>query len=154
MKRGIQYIGRTPSTTAARTQGVGRELVEETTVIERVGNVREEARERQPLGAFDARAIRELSQTAPTDTRSLRRLIRRNELRRVIPLADSTIYELERRGEFPQRFFLTARCVVWDLAEVESWLQSRRQLGGADVVKKAPVPDFRKRKVRTSKGNG
>ncbi|MEJ0068123.1 MAG: AlpA family phage regulatory protein [Pseudomonadota bacterium] len=52
--------------------------------------------------------------------RSLRRAIRRTELRQIVPLADTTIYELEQRGEFPRRFFLTARCVVWDLAEVEA----------------------------------
>jgi len=38
-------------------------------------------------------------------------------------------------------------------AEVETWLQSRRQLGGVDAVKKAPVPDFRKRQRRISTGN-
>jgi predicted DNA-binding transcriptional regulator AlpA len=27
---------------------------------------------------------------------------------------------MEQRGEFPQRFYLTSRCVVWDLAEVET----------------------------------
>jgi prophage regulatory protein len=53
-----------------------------------------------------------------SDPIGLRRAIRRSQLRQIVPLADSTIYELERRGEFPQRFFLTARCVVWDLAEV------------------------------------
>lgn len=105
-------------------------------------NAREEVRRRQPRGAFDARAIRELSQAVPTDPRLLRRTIRRNELRQIVPLADSTIYELERKGEFPQRFFLTPRCVVWDLAEVEAWLRSRRQT----EIKKAPVPDYRQRK--------
>ena len=78
----------------------------------------------------------------------LRRMIKKTELRQIVPLADSTIYELERRGDFPQRFFLTARCVVWDLAEVEDWLRSRRQPGSSDVVKKAPVPDFRRRTKR------
>lgn len=110
-------------------------------------NAREEVRRRQPRGAFDARAIRELSQAVPTDPRLLRRTIRRNELRQIVPLADSTIYELERKGEFPQRFFLTARCVVWDLAEVEAWLRSRRQ----SEVKKAPVPDYRQRKKKPSR---
>lgn len=110
-------------------------------------NAREEVRRRQPRGAFDARAIRELSQAVPTDPRLLRRTIRRNELRQIVPLADSTIYELERKGEFPQRFFLTPRCVVWDLAEVEAWLQSRRNPGATNVVKKAPVPDYRLRRT-------
>jgi len=149
MKRGIQYTGRTQATTGARQQGAGARSDRETTVSEGARTAREEVRKRQPLGAFDARAIRELSQAVPPDPRSLRRTIRRNELRQIVPLADSTIYELERRGEFPQRFFLTARCVVWDLAEVEAWLQSRRQPGADDVVKKAPVPDFRQRKNRT-----
>jgi len=37
----------------------------------------------------------------------------------MVPLADSTIYEMEQRGEFPRRFALSPRCVVWDVAEVE-----------------------------------
>src|ERR1700731_4759160 len=57
----------------------------------------------------------------------LPRTIRRHELRLVVPLADSTIYEMEKRGEFPRRFNLTPRCIVWDLEEVEAWLEQRRQ---------------------------
>ena len=109
--------------------------------------LREAVRETEPLGAFDARAIRELYKAAPADPKGLRRTIRRRELRQIVPLADSTIYELERRGEFPQRFYLTARCVVWDLAEVMAWLQSRRQAGSSGV-KKAPIPDHRQRRRR------
>jgi prophage regulatory protein len=101
-------------------------------------------RESEQLGAFDARAILELCKAAPADHKGIRRTIRRSELRQIVPLADSTIYELERRGEFPQRFFLTARCVVWDLREVLTWIESRRQ-AGSNAVKMAPVPDFRKR---------
>ena len=52
-----------------------------------------------------------------------RRTIRRHELRQIVPLAETTIYEMERRGEFPRRFNLTPRCVVWDLAEVEAWIE-------------------------------
>lgn len=43
-----------------------------------------------------------------------KRMIRRHELRQIVPLADTTIYEMEQRGEFPRRFALTPRCVVWD----------------------------------------
>jgi prophage regulatory protein len=95
-------------------------------------------------GHFDGRAIREMLKTAGTDPKALRRTIRRTELRQIVPLADSTIYEMERRGEFPQRFFLTPRCVVWDLAEVMAWLEGRRR-GGDGGVKKAPAPDYRLR---------
>ncbi|MBS7703012.1 AlpA family phage regulatory protein [Chelatococcus asaccharovorans] len=55
-------------------------------------------------------------------TDMFKRAIRRPELRKIVPLADTTIYEMEQRGEFPKRFFLTPRCVVWNLAEVEAWL--------------------------------
>ena len=109
--------------------------------------LREAVRETEPSGAFDARAIRELYKAAPADQKGLRRTIRRSELRQIVPLADSTIYELERRGEFPQRFFLTPRCVVWDLREVLAWIESRRAAGSAGV-KKSPTPDVRKRMCR------
>jgi prophage regulatory protein len=101
-------------------------------------------REQETRGNFDSRAIREMLKSAAADPKSLRRTIRRTELRQIVPLADSTIYEMERRGEFPQRFFLTPRCVVWDLAEVMAWLDSRRR-GDDGGVKKAPAPDYRLR---------
>jgi prophage regulatory protein len=65
-----------------------------------------------------------------------------------VPLADTTIYELEQRGEFPRRFNLTARCVVWDLEEVETWLDERRRASDAAHINKAPSPDVRQRRAR------
>ena len=59
---------------------------------------------------------------------SIKRTIRRQQLREIGPLADNTIYEMEQRGEFPKRFALSPPCVVWDLAEVEAWLASRRSI--------------------------
>uniref|UniRef100_UPI0011118C69 helix-turn-helix transcriptional regulator n=1 Tax=Acinetobacter baumannii TaxID=470 RepID=UPI0011118C69 len=44
----------------------------------------------------------------------IKRTIRRHQLHEMVPLADSTIYEMEQRGEFPRRFALSPRCVVWD----------------------------------------
>lgn len=77
----------------------------------------------------------------------LRRTIRRHELRQMVPLADSTIYEMEQRGEFPRRFALSPRCVVWDLAEVEAWLALRR----AKPILRATPPDVRRRRARPVK---
>lgn len=79
---------------------------------------------------------------------SFRRTIRRAELRQIVPVADTTIYEMEQRGEFPRRFYLTPRCVVWDLAEVEAWVEQRRHASDADMIKRAPSPDVRQRKSR------
>ncbi|WP_420141012.1 helix-turn-helix transcriptional regulator [Sphingomonas sp.] len=77
-----------------------------------------------------------------------RRTIRRQQLREIVPLADSTIFEMEQRGEFPQRFYLTSRCVVWDLGEVERWLDARRAASGTKSIKLAPTPDVRLRRAK------
>ena len=81
-------------------------------------------------------------------SRPLRRTVRRQELHRMVPLADTTIYDMERRGDFPRRFNLTARCVVWDAAEVEAWLDARRKASDSAQLKRAPSPDVRQRRRR------
>lgn len=78
---------------------------------------------------------------------SPRKTIRRQQLREMVPLADSTIYEMEQRGEFPRRFALSPRCVVWDLGEVEAWLESRR----TKPILPAKSPDVRLRRYRPVK---
>jgi prophage regulatory protein len=85
---------------------------------------------------------------------SIKRTIRRSALRQIVPLADSTIYEMEQRGEFPRRFALTTRCVVWDLAEVEAWLAERRRATESAAARRAPHPDVRKRRSRAVKAPG
>ena len=56
----------------------------------------------------------------------LKHTIKKNQLRQIVPLADSTIWEMGQRGQFPRRFLLTPRCGVWDLGEVEAWLALHR----------------------------
>lgn len=73
--------------------------------------------------------------------------IRRRQLKAMVPLADSTIYEMEQRGDFPRRFAISPRCIVWDLAEVQAWLLERR----AKPVARAQHPDVTKRKTRPVK---
>lgn len=85
----------------------------------------------------------------PQETK-IQRTIRRHQLREIVPLADSTIYEMEQRGEFPRRFALTPRCVVWDLAEVEAWLTSRR----STAIARAQHPDVQQRRARPVKAKG
>jgi prophage regulatory protein len=78
-------------------------------------------------------------------------MVRRTQLREMVPLSDTTIYEREQRGEFqfPRRFYLTSRCVCWDLEEVERWIGNRRQISLAKVL--GNLPDVRKRKTRPVK---
>ncbi|HGQ7475716.1 TPA: helix-turn-helix transcriptional regulator [Pseudomonas aeruginosa] len=98
----------------------------------------------QPLptpGTEDYDALPQLLRRSPLP---FRRTIRRQELQQIIPLSETTIYEMERRGEFPRRFNLTPRCVVWDLTEVEAWIEERKQAPRKDIS----GPDVRLRKTR------
>ena len=79
---------------------------------------------------------------------SYTRTIRKKQLKEMVPLADSTIFGMEQRGEFPRRFALSSRCVVWDLAEVEAWLASRR----ARPINRGQQVDVRDRRTRPVRG--
>lgn len=91
------------------------------------------------------------SRAAPRSRWDLKRTIRRPELRQIVPLADTTIYELEQRGEFPRRFNLTPRCVVWDLDEVQAWIEERRRASGMGSAGRTPGPDVHQRRARPVK---
>ncbi|WP_312247238.1 helix-turn-helix transcriptional regulator [Stutzerimonas nitrititolerans] len=98
----------------------------------------------QPLPMPGTEGYKALPQFPERSPLPFRRTIRRQELRQIIPLSETTIYEMERRGEFPRRFNLTPRCVVWDLAEVEAWIEERKQAPRRDIS----GPDVRLRKTR------
>lgn len=98
----------------------------------------------QPLPLPGTEAYEALPQFPKRSPLPFRRTIRRHELRKIAPLADTTIYEMERCGKFPRRFNLTPRCVVWDLAKVEAWIEERKQAPCANAAK----PDVHLRKTR------
>jgi prophage regulatory protein len=81
----------------------------------------------------------------PVEIVKAKPVVRRQQLRELVPLADTTIYEMEQRGAFPKRFYLTPRCPVWDLGEINHWLAARRAATG---LVSPPHPDVRRRKVR------
>jgi prophage regulatory protein len=54
-----------------------------------------------------------------------------------VPLADRTIFDMEQRGEFPQRFSITSRLVAWDLQEVDEWIAKRQEAAG-----RPPAPGY------------
>lgn len=58
-------------------------------------------------------AYGDLSQFVKHGVLPFRRTIRRQDLQQIVPLAETTIYEMERRGEFPRRFNLTPRYVKY-----------------------------------------
>lgn len=75
-----------------------------------------------------------------------RRFVRKSELRQIVPLSETAIYELEKSNDFPRRILLMPRVPVWDLAEVEAWVEQRRKDTEAGRIKPAEVPWQRRRK--------
>lgn len=65
--------------------------------------------------------------------------IHRQELRQMLPLADTTIYKMEHRGEFPRRFNLTPRYAARGMAEGEG-LDRRTQASPARLRHDARCP--------------
>lgn len=60
-------------------------------------------------------------------------LINRKKLLSIIPLSEKSIYNMEKRGDFPKRIALTSRNVAWDMSEVTAWIESRKTSGAQAV---------------------
>ena len=103
----------------------------------------------RPRGSGELQVGHERSD--PSIALDIPRTIRRHELRMIVPLADTTIYDMELRGDFPRRFNLTSRSVVWDLGEVVDWLKQRRRDSQAGLIRRTPPPDVRQRRTRPVK---
>ncbi|MBZ7458440.1 AlpA family phage regulatory protein [Klebsiella michiganensis] len=58
-------------------------------------------------------------------------LISKKQLLAMIPVSERTIYNFEKQGKFPRRIALSSRKVVWDLAEVEAWIDKCKNSGSA-----------------------
>lgn len=54
-----------------------------------------------------------------------RRFIRRAELIKKVGLCATSIYHLERAGQFPLHVLLTPRCAVWEESAVDAWMAAR-----------------------------
>lgn len=54
-------------------------------------------------------------------------LIDKKKLLDLIPLSSRTIFDLEKEGKFPRRFFITSRRVAWDLNEINEWVQEKKK---------------------------
>jgi predicted DNA-binding transcriptional regulator AlpA len=52
-------------------------------------------------------------------------LILRPERKRLVPLSDTTVWRMERRGEFPRRIHISEKRVAWRRSEIEEWLERR-----------------------------
>lgn len=57
------------------------------------------------------------------------RVLRKDEVIRLVGLSASRIRQLEHDGEFPKRFALGARAVGWLARDVVDWIEQRRTTG-------------------------
>jgi len=85
-----------------------------------------------------SRTCQQLREVQTMQPLTYKRLINKKTLLEMIPLCDRTIYNMEQRGDFPQRIALTRRNVVWDLADIEKWIESRKSL---DIKVRRPGED-------------
>lgn len=53
-------------------------------------------------------------------------VINRRQLLQKVPLSRRAILDMEKRGEFPRRFSLSTRVVVWDVAEIDAWITKQQ----------------------------
>jgi predicted DNA-binding transcriptional regulator AlpA len=65
------------------------------------------------------------SPSSDTATSSPERIVRAKELQELTGLSRTTLWRLERRGEFPDRVPLSGSSVGWRYSEVMEWMQTR-----------------------------
>ena len=53
--------------------------------------------------------------------------IKFREVRQVTGLSRTSVWRMERRGEFPARRLLSARSVGWLASEIRMWIETRRK---------------------------
>jgi len=63
------------------------------------------------------------------------RIIRANNLVKITSLSKSTIWRLEKKGQFPSRRQISPNSVGWLESEILEWMESRKklQIGGAST---------------------
>lgn len=77
-------------------------------------------------------------------------VMRRKDVVNATRLSPTTIYNLEKAGEFPRHFLITPRCAAWYKAEVEAWISSRR----ASNIQPAPANGALRRRTAHKKKTG
>ena len=71
------------------------------------------------------------------------RLIYYPELKRLTGLSRSTVWKLEKEGNFPKRRLITSNRVAWIEGEVHSWITSRSTVGASNLRTRHNLPQNR-----------
>lgn len=59
------------------------------------------------------------------------RMLRVREVCQMIGLSRSTVWRLERAGDFPKHYQLSPGSVGWKLSEIQNWIDDRQPSGQA-----------------------
>ncbi|ODS23695.1 hypothetical protein AB835_07645 [Candidatus Endobugula sertula] len=59
-----------------------------------------------------------------TDTED--RILRAHEVQKIVGVSRSTIWRMERKGQFPARLPLGTGSIGWLKSDIEAWMQNRR----------------------------
>lgn len=62
-------------------------------------------------------------------------ILRRPQVCKLIGLSVSTLYRMEKAGDFPQRLQIGQHSVGWLDSEVTAWIEQRRRGGCAPIVR-------------------
>lgn len=62
---------------------------------------------------------------------TLQRIIRKKEVQLATGLSDTTIWRMERLGEFPARIQLGTNSVGWLESDIISWIEGKKKLSEA-----------------------
>ena len=63
--------------------------------------------------------------TPPPNNNDQDRILRAQEVQQLVGLSRSTVWRLERKGQFPNRLPLGTGSVGWLKSDIESWMQNR-----------------------------
>jgi prophage regulatory protein len=53
------------------------------------------------------------------------KIIRPNELAKLLHISTTTLWRMEKRGDLPQRIKLSTRAVGWLESDIQEWLKNR-----------------------------
>lgn len=59
------------------------------------------------------------------------RFLRLNQVRELVPVSHTTIWEWVKAGKFPKPIKLGPKTTVWDASSVSEWMEERTQEGKA-----------------------
>lgn len=57
-----------------------------------------------------------------------KRIIRRPAVLAKVGISKTSLYYLEKSGDFPKHFMLTPRCAAYDEQEVDAWIAARQSI--------------------------